>query len=426
MSSTPPNNVLALIDCDSFYCSCERLFHPKAKKKPVVVLSNNDGCVVSRTKEVKALGIPMGVPYFKIKQLCREHGILAFSSNYPLYADMSSRVMRTLYEFTPEVEVYSIDEAFLNLTTLPVKNFLDFGIEIKSTVIKEVGIPVSVGIASTKVLTKVATSLAKKNREGVFVIDDQTDMQALLSSMKVEDIWGIGRQSALKLHILGIRNAWQLRNAEPALIQKTLTVVGKRIQLELQGVPCIDLELEKEHKQQILSSKSFFHSVWSKKELQEALANHAVRASEKLRAENQVCFGLQIFIHTNRFKDLAQYYNSATEYFLSGTHSPQDLITKAFSALDKIYRDGFEYKKCGIMLFDLRPHTELQLSLFDHNQKEHEKKEAVNQTLDKINQKFGSHTISFLACGTRTPWDKNGTQKSPSYTTSWKELPKVN
>jgi len=250
-------------------------------------------------------------------------------------------------------------------------------------------------------------------------------MQDLLSNVQVEDLWGIGRQSALKLHILGIRNAWQLRNADSSLIQKTLTVVGKRIQLELQGVPCIDLELEKDHKQQILSSKSFFHSVWSKKELQEALANHAVRASEKLREENQVCFGLQIFIHTNRFKESPQYYNSATEYFLSGTHSPQDLIAKALLALDKIYRDGFEYKKCGIMLFDLRPHEELQLSLFDHDPKEQEKKEAINQTLDKINKNFGTHTISFLACGTRTPWDKNGTKKSPSYTTNWKELPKV-
>ncbi len=425
MSSTLPNKTLALVDCDSFYCSCERLFCLKARKKPVVVLSNNDGCVVSRSREAKELGIVMGVPYFKIKDLCQEKGVMVFSSNYPLYADLSSRVMRTLYHFAPEVEVYSIDEAFMDLSSLPFASAEDFAIEVRQTLYKEVGIPISMGIAATKVLTKVATKLAKKNKRGVFVIDEHTDKEKLLTHFPVEDLWGIGHQSALKLKILGIRNAWQLLNANEALIQKTLTVVGKRIQQELKGVNCIELDLEKEHKQQIISSKSFERSIWVRNDLQEALANHALRASAKLRQEEQVCFGLQVFIHTNRFKESPQYYNSATEYFLSGTNSPQDIIQKSMQALERIYKDGFEYKKCGIMLFDVRPHCQLQLSLFDQDHSERAKKEKIAQTLDQINQKFGPHSISFFACGTKTPWDKNGSKKSPSFTTNWKELPKV-
>lgn len=425
MSSTLPNKVLALVDCDSFYCSCERLFNLRARKKPVVVLSNNDGCVVSRTKEAKVLGIPMGVPYFKIKDLCKEKGIVAFSSNYPLYADLSSRIMRTLHEFTPEVEVYSIDEAFLDLSTLPLKDKEDYGVLIRQTIYKEVGIPVSIGIAPTKVLTKVATKMAKKNKLGVFVIDEKTDKEKLLVNFPVEDLWGIGSQSALKLKLLGIKNSWQLLNASESLIQKTLSVVGKRIQLELKGINCIGLEIEKKNKQQIISSKSFEYSVWIKEELLEALSNHAVRASAKLREEDQVCFGLQVFIHTNRFKDSPQYYNSATEYFLSGTNTPQDMIEKAIIALNKIYKDGYEYKKCGIMLFDLRPHAQLQLSFLDQDNSKREQREMITKTLDKINQRFGPHSVSFLACGTRTPWDRNGSLKSPSYTTNWSQLPKV-
>ena len=425
MSSTPPNKKLALIDCDSFYCSCERLFNPKAKNKPVVVLSNNDGCVVSRSREAKALGVPMGIPFFKIKDLCIEKDILAFSSNYPLYADLSSRVMQSLYEFTPDVEVYSIDEAFIDLTTIPHMDQQSFGMNIRQTILKNVGIPVSIGLAPTKVLCKVATHFAKKNGLGVFVIDESTNLEKLLSDFPVGDLWGIGKQSALKLKILGIRSAWQLACASPGLIQKTLTIVGRRIQEELKGIPCIELTQEPEHKQQIISSKSFDRGIFEKRILQESLANHAMRASEKLREEDQVCFGMQIFIHTNRFKDLPQYYNSATEYFLSGTNSPQDIIAATSKALEKIYKEGFEYKKCGIMLFDLRPHSELQLSLFDSENPMREKNEKITKTLDQINQKFGSHTISFLACGTKTPWDKNGTQKSASFTTSWNDLPKV-
>ena len=425
MSSTPPNKILALIDCDSFYCSCERLFNLKARKKPVIVLSNNDGCVVSRTKEVKELGISMGVPYFKIKDICQKNGIIAFSSNYPLYADLSSRIMRTLHEFTDEVEVYSIDEAFLDFSTLPLKNTEEYGVLIRQTILKEIGIPVSVGIASTKVLTKVATKFAKKNKLGVFVIDEKTDKEKLLVNFPVEDLWGIGQQSALKLKILGIKNSWQLMNASESLIQKTLSVVGKRIQLELKGINCIELEIKNKHKQQIISSKSFERSIWSKSELLEAVSNHAVRASAKLRQEDQVCFGLQVFIHTNRFKDSPQYYNSATEYFLSGTNSPQDMIESSTSAIEKIFKDGYEYKKCGVMLFDLRPHSQLQLSFLDQNNEKREQREIISKTLDKINQKFGPHSVSFLACGTRTPWDKNGSLKSPSYTTDWLQLPKV-
>lgn len=411
--------IIALVDCDSFFCSCERVFNPKLKHVPVVVLSNNDGCVVSRTKEAKALGIPMGAPYFKIKYEYEKQGGVAFSSNFALYGDFSARVMSVLSEFTPDLEIYSIDEAFLDLTNIPTKNIEELAIKIRSTILKEVGIPVSIGIASTKVLAKVATSLAKKSTSGVFHIYSEEQKNTLLKSYPVENLWGVGKASYLKLKSLNIKTAYDLMNANPKVILKTLTIMGAKIQEELKGIMTIGVTLNKETRKQIIVSRSFEHGIYEIDEIKKRLSDHVFRASEILREEGLVCFDLSVFIMTNRFKELPQYNNTFQINNLNGEDAPHLLIKKALEGLEKIFKYGYEYKKCGVMLTNLVLKEERQLSLLEPVDTHAEK---ITEVIDKINNKFGSHSIKIMSCSTETEGKRSKPTKSNCYTTEWDDL----
>jgi DNA polymerase V len=425
-NNTRTATVFALVDCNSFYCSCERVFRPDLLKKPVVVLSNNDGCIVARTDEVKALNIPAWEPYFKVKAQIKRHGVHVFSSNYTLYGDMSGRVMSTLSQFAPEMEVYSIDEAFLSFTGMSHLNLTDYSKQIRKTVLQNTGIPTCIGIGPTKVLAKVANRVAKKDKiktDGVFNLSNEDLRKEVLQKFPVEDIWGIGRQSAKKLQAHNIKTAWQLAQADPSYIQKILTVVGARIGKELNGISCLDLQTDVEDKKQIVSSRSFGKQVTSLVEIQESIANHVTTAAEKLRKQNLKCKNLTVFIQTNPFKNGPQYYNSATMDFLSATSVTPNLIKHAFFLLQKIYKENFEYKKCGVIFNDLHKSEKMQMDLFGRY--DTKANETFMQTIDAINTFHGKGTVKFAACGIDQFWKMLSQMKSPCYTTRWNELLRV-
>ena len=418
--------IFALVDCNSFYCSCERVFRPDLNNKPVVVLSNNDGCIVARTDEVKALNIPAWEPFFKVKDQIKKNNVHVFSSNYTLYGDMSGRVMKTLSQFTPEMEVYSIDEAFLSFTGMEKLNLTEYSKEIRKTVFQNTGIPTCIGIGPTKVLAKVANKVAKKNKvktEGVFNLCDESLRETILKQFPVEDIWGIGRQSAKKLHDHKIKTAWQLQRADPNYIQRFLTVVGARIAKELSGVSCLDLQTDIEDRKQIVSSRSFGKQVTSVTELQESIANHVTTASEKLRKQDLKCKNVTVFIQTNPFKNTPQYHNSASMDLISGTSVTPKLITHALKLLKLIYKEGYEYKKCGIIFNGLYKSSFQQMDLFGRHDSVIE--ENYMKTIDAINQFHGKGAVKFAVCGIDQFWKMLSEMKSPCYTTRWSELLKV-
>lgn len=410
--------MIALVDCNSFYCSCERVFNPKLKNRPVIVLSNNDGCAVARTNEAKALGIKMGVPFFKVKDICKRHNVAVYSSNYALYGDISSRVMRTLSTFTPEMEIYSVDEAFLNLSGF--SNLKQYGLEIKEKVKKDIGIPVSVGIAPTKVLAKIANHIAKKNPEtnGSFVL--HPDNEEVLRKFPVEDIWGIGRQSAIKLRSHKITNALELKKSNEFFIQRKLTIVGRRILRELNGESCIDLEMDVKDRKEILASKSFGKSVRTLEGLKEAVATHISTGAEKLRKQESVARYVQVFIHTNPHKNIPQYAKSGFSKLMVGTSATNKLIRVAFEVLNQIFKEGYEYKKCGIILADFVKKKESQMDLFGVHDSLQDDQLMV--ALDKVNQRQGRHTLKFASCGIYQDWKMLSKMRSKCYTTRWSEL----
>lgn len=415
--------IFALVDCNSFYCSCERVFRPDLINKPVVVLSNNDGCIVARTDEVKALNIPSWVPYFKVKDELKKHKVHVFSSNYTLYGDLSGRVMSTLSQFVPEMEVYSIDEAFLSMTGMQKMNLTGYAKEIRKTVLQNTGIPTCIGIGPTKVLAKVANKVAKKDKiktEGVINLLDTDLRNQILKAFPVEDIWGVGKQSAKKLHEHKIKTAWQLKNADPSYIQRFLTVVGSRIVKELDGISCIDLQTDIEDRKQIISSRSFGKQVTSLSELQESIANHVTTASEKLRKQNLKCNNVTVFIQTNPYKNTPQYHNSASMDLLSGTSVTPKLITHAFMLLNMIYQEKYEYKKCGIIFNGLYKATHQQMDFFGRFDSKEE--DTLMEVLDGINKFHGKGSVKYAACGIDQFWKMLSEMKSPCYTTRWSEL----
>lgn len=420
------NKTFAMIDCNSFYCSCERVFDPALNNKPVIVLSNNDGCAVSRTDEAKELGIPMGVAYFQIKDLIKKHDVKVFSSNYTLYGDMSARVMETLSFFSPEMEIYSIDEAFLDLTGMEHKDLFQYALEIKNTVLQYTGLPTCVGIAPTKVLGKIANHLAKQDKlktQGVFDLRDSSVRDRILKVFPVESIWGIGRKSAKKLHSLKIKTAYELQQSDPEFIRKVLTISGKKICEELRGVSCIELVEAAEESQQIISSRSFGKNVTQLKDIKESIANHITSSAEKLRSKNLLCQSLTVYIHTNPFGSTPQYYKSAHREFLTATMSTPKLIEHSFLLLDSIFKEGYKYKKCGIILGNLMKKDFLQTDFF--HSFDSKKQETLMKTLDEINQSHGRGTLKFAACGIEHFWKMLSEMKSPRYTTNWNELKKI-
>jgi DNA polymerase V len=427
--SNTAHRAIALVDVNNFYVSCERVFNPKLRNKPVVVLSNNDGCAVARSNEVKALGVPMGAPWFKFKDLAKQHGIMAYSSNYALYADMSNRVMSILRQFSPDQEVYSIDESFLDLTSFQRRDLVKYGQLIRSSVLKGTGLPVCVGIASTKTLAKLANHCAKKRLEynSVCNFNSMSDSQLdqLLSEIDVGGIWGVGRKLAPKLKQLGFNTVLDLKRANPEILRQNFSVVMEKTIRELNGIVCIELEEVTPAKQQILSSRSFGTPVTDIHGLSESISLYVSRAAEKLRRQQSYAGSLYVYIRTSPFRDKdPQYSNGMTIKLPSPTDSTPKLVSIALWGLKQIYHPGYNYAKAGIMLGELVSASGIQTDLFSTMQP-NPKSDRLMQAMDLINRKMGKESIKMASEGFKRPWKMKQENKSPCYTTNWDELLKV-
>lgn len=426
--NTQEKHIFALVDCNNFYASCERVFNPALANLPVVILSNNDGCAIAMSNEAKSLGIKIGTPFFKLQKLINENGVRIFSSNYSLYGDLSQRVMDTLSAFTPEIEVYSIDEAFLSLDDFTI-DLDSYGREIRSTVKQHTGIPVSVGIARTKTLAKLANRTAKKNKilNGVLDLSSlpEATIDKYLNIFSVSDIWGIGEQNTKKLNNAGIYTALQLKNCSDLWVQNNLGgVVGLRTVWELRGISCIDLESARPDKKAIISSRSFGSPVENLLDLEESVADYVSRAAVKLRKQNCLAGNLQVYLATNYFKpNDAQYSNSASMLLANPTDYTPDLVHHAITLLRRIYQSGFKFKKTGVMLTDIRPKQNMQPDLFQYENGD--KKEAVMQVFDAINQRYGKAMIKSGAAGINQQWQMRREYLSNRFTTSWQGLLKI-
>ena len=419
----PP--IFALVDCNNFYASCERVFNPRLEGKPIVVLSNNDGCVVARSNEAKALGIGMGVPEFQIRPLLRAHGVQVFSSNYTLYGDLSQRVMETLEQFCPDLEIYSIDEAFLSLVGFERRDLTDYGRQIRQTVKQWTGIPVSVGIAETKTLAKIANRIAKRTPDtgGVFDLLACPDREALLGRVAVEDVWGIGPNHARLLKQHGITTAQQLREADDQWIRKRMGVVGLRLVMELRGVSCLDLEQCPPPKQSLTCSRAFGTLINTLAEMEEAVSVYASRVAEKLRRERLAATVLTVCLTTNEFKEGPQYSNALTLKLPVVTDSTSELIGCALQGIRAIYRDGYLYKKAGVMLTGLVPVSQTQADLFDSQDRR--KSKRLMTAPDAVNDRWGAGTLHYASNGITKAWKTRFHRRSPAYTTDWDALPVV-
>lgn len=423
--------VFALVDCNNFYASCEKLFRPDLRNTPVVVLSNNDGCVVARSKEAKALGIKMGVPVHHIKQEIRQYGIQLFSSNYTLYGDMSHRVMMTLEAIAPKVDVYSIDEAFLDLTGLErLMSYQNFGQQVKDTVHQNVGLPVCVGIAPTRTLAKLANYAAKKYPAtgGVVDLTDPARQRRLLARVPVDEVWGVGRKIAAKLQTMNIVTAIQLADTDLGTLRKRFSVVLERTARELNGVPCLPWEDAPPPKKQIMCSRSFGQPVYSLANLEEAVTHFAARATEKLRGGQQYAGELMVFIRTNPFKStVPQYSKNASVRFISASQDSRVIVQHALKLLRSIYRDGFEYAKAGVMLSELTDDSGLQDDLFGSSEigtADSARSERLMSVMDEINRKSSAKVCMARETGPAVYAMRRG-HLSPAYTTAWSELPWV-
>jgi DNA polymerase V len=419
------DRLFALVDCNNFYVSCERVFDPKLLNRPVVVLSNNDGCVISRSQEAKALGLTLGVPAFQCEAILKKHNGVMLSSNYTLYGDLSRRVMETLSAFTPEIEIYSIDESFLSLEGIPGQPE-QYGEKIKRTVYQWTGIPVSVGIARTKTLAKAANRIAKKeSASGIFVLANADETEKKLSSFKVEDIWGIGRRYASFLKSRGIDTALKLAQCDDQWVQKNLTIVGLRLVQELRGIPCLSLDPAAPPKKAICSSRSFSFLVESFDDLREALADYASNAAHKLRKQKSAASAITAFVSTNPFKDEPQYSNSATVIFSVPTNFTPQIIGASEKILAAIYRKGFRYKKAGVILSGIISDNSRQTDLFaPAGSLEHH--DRITSALDAVNKRYGKKSLVFASEGIAQSWQMRREKLSPSYTTRWDELKVVN
>ena len=423
MSSTLYTKKIALIDCNSFYVSCERLFNPKIRKLPVVVLSNNDGCIISRSNEAKDLGIKMGEPYFKARNIIIKNNVQVFSSNYSLYGDISRRVMRTLKRFNSKIEVYSIDEAFLDLSNFSDKEVKDVGKEIRNTVLQWTGIPTSIGIAETKTLSKVANHIAKKQKSGVVSLVNIKDLDPILEKVEVRDIWGVGKQLS-KFYIKnGIYNAKQLKNASNTWIKKTKNVLSSRTAMELRGVPCIEIETKQAKRKSCCVSRSFGKKVEKLRELKESVTSYCLNAAEKIRSESLVCKSITVFIRTSPFQNKGIFYsNSKTIDFPIATNNSIEIVKNALEGLDLIYKDGFKYQKAGIILSGLSD-SEKGNSLFKSTKDERIKN--LMQSIDNTNYRYGRSTISLASAGINKKWSMRRQYSSKIDTADFYSLPKI-
>jgi DNA polymerase V len=415
-------SIFALVDCNNFYVSCERVFQPELRGKPIVVLSNNDGCVIARSEEAKALGIPMGLPAFELATRVSEPGLEIYSSNYALYGDMSARVMNILAQFTPDLEIYSIDEAFLELTHHPHEDASVLACCLRRTVQQWTGIPISIGIGTTKTLAKLANRLAKRlsTTQGIVDLTASPHQDDILNTVPVQDVWGIGPGYSRLLKANDIHTALALREANDRWIRQQMGVIGVRVVWELRGIPCLPLENCPAPKKSLRVSRSFGRAITSYDEMREAVATYTVRAAEKLRRQRLTTSSLGVFITTNRFKDEPQYDNAITMRLPVATNDTAELLAHAMRGIEHIFKPSYRYKKAGIMLTGLAPLPHNQTDLFDH--KDRERSQRLMAAIDALNSRMGAGTVRYAALRYKPGWSMRCTRRSPRYTTKWDEL----
>ena len=423
MSSIQYTKKIALVDCNSFYVSCERLFNPKIRKKPVVVLSNNDGCIVSRSNEAKALGIKMGEPYFKAKDIILKNNVHVFSSNYSLYGDLSRRVMRTLKRFNSDIEVYSIDEAFLDLSNFSDDEVEKVAREIRETVLQWTGIPTSIGIAKTKTLSKVANYIAKKKQSGVTNFIGIENIDPLLEKININDVWGVGKQLTKFYHKNGIYNAKQLKNKSNTWIKKSSNVLGSRTAMELRGISCIDIEKTKSKRKSCVVSRSFGERIEKYQELKEAVAGYCLNASEKIRSESLTAKSITVFIRTSPFQSSFGYYsNSKTIDFPIKTNDSIEIVKTALTALESIFKNGYRYQKAGVLLSGLSESTNNKNLFFSEKDN---KISNLMKSIDNTNYRYGRSTLSLASAGVQKKWNSKRQHYSRIDTSDFHCLPTI-
>ena len=415
--------MFALIDCNNFYVSCERVFNPKLNNQPVVVLSNNDGCAISRSNEAKALGIPMGAPAFKYEKVFQKNNVEVFSSNFPLYGDMSSRVMSIISKFTPNIEIYSIDEAFLKFGGFENYDLQSYCEEIKKTVLKWTGIPVSIGVAPTKALAKVANRISKKfpnQTKGVYLIHTEERRIKALKWLKIEDVWGIGFKHAERLKNIKINTGYNFINLEDSWVRKNMSVVGLRLKKELEGKSVLNLEEVRSPKKAIATTRSFEGTINDYEKIKERISTFAICCAEKLRAQNSNCNSIYVFVRSNKFqKNKKQYRNGILMTIPFSTNSNMVISKYAIEGLKKIFKKGINYKKAGAIVMGLDSSKNYQLNMFE---KENPKHQILMKTLDFITKKEGTGKIKLGSQDLKRIWKMKQTKLSSRYTTELKEI----
>jgi len=418
-------NKIALVDCNSFYVSCERLFNPSLAKKPVIVLSSNDGCVISRSTEAKTLGIKMGEPYFKVKTIVTKNNVKTFSTNFALYGDMSRRVMKTLKQFSPRMEIYSIDEAFLDLSSIKDEDLLDHGYKIRKTILKWTGIPTSVGIAKTKTLSKAANYIAKKEKYGVVDLVNSKQIDKQLSEIEINNVWGVGRQLT-KFYIKnGINTAYDLKKMHNGWIKKNTNVFGSRTAMELKGISCMSLEPHQEKRKSCCVSRSFGKKVTRLEDLNEAIVTHCMNAAEKIRLCKQTVKKITVFIRTSPFQNNKDYYaNSKSIELPIRTNDSILLVKKTLTILESIYKKGYQYQKTGIIFSNLKDTDVYNVNLFStiHNE---EKRTRLMEAIDFTNFKYGRNALSIAQAGLKKKWNTKRQHSSKIDTACFDFLPTV-
>ena len=412
---------IALVDCNSFYASCERIFNPKLLGKPIVVLSNNDGCIITRSSEAKALGIKMGEPYFKAKKIIEENNVKVFSSNYSLYGDISQRVMEILLGFSPDVEIYSIDEAFLSFKGFRNYELSKYCKYIKKTINQWVGIPVSIGIGSTKTLSKIANHLAKKNDqyEGVCILKEKKLIDEALNKTEIDEVWGIGKRMSKFLRNHNVYTAKQFSHLNRNWVKKNLGLFGEKTQFELQGISCLDVDLTSTSKKSCCVSRSFSRHIEKIEELYESIANYGSRVAEKIREESLIAQSMSVFVLTNHFnKREKQYSNSIKLQLDYPTNNSMLIVKRAVEGIEHIFRQGYRYKKAGIILYELHNSSSVR-GLLDYDRP---RSESLMKSLDEINYRYGSSTLKIAAEGIQKDWWMQRKKISPCYTTRFNEI----
>ena len=415
--------MFALVDCNNFYASCERVFNPKLDKKPIVILSNNDGCVISRSNEAKALGIPMGAPAFKYDALFKKNRVHVFSSNFPLYGDMSSRVMNILSSYTPNIEIYSIDEAFLELKGFENYDLEKYGQEMRSRILKWTGIPVSVGIAPTKALAKVANRISKKfdsKTGGVYVLNSEIKRVKALKWLKIENVWGIGYKHSERLKNHNINKAYDFTKLPDSWVKKQMSIVGLRLKKELEGESVLSLEENRSPKKAIATTRSFEKNLTTFEDLKERVSTFAIFCSEKLRSQKSSCNSIYVFVKSNRHqKDTIQYQNGIVMTLPYASNSSITISKYAVEGLRKIYKKGVKYKKAGVIVMGIIPNNKHQLNIFE---KEDPKHNVIMKTLDFIAKKEGVSKIKLASQDLKKIWKMKQTRLSSRYTTELNEI----